>query len=138
MDSNRRLIRGQCFCGHVQFESNAAVLSAAHCHCESCQRASGAPYVTWVAFPVDSFTVTKGALVERHSSPGTSRGHCAECGTTMTYTSERFPDEIDVTATCLDQPGTIKPDKHIWIEDKQPWVILGDDLPTYNRWSQDS
>jgi hypothetical protein len=89
-----------------------------------------------VEFPIESFRVTKGKLLERQSSPGTLRGHCARCGTTMTYRSERFPGEIDVTATCLDKPGTIRPDRHIWIEDKQPWVIIDDDLPRYERWSQ--
>ncbi len=137
MRRKRLPISGQCFCGRVKFEARQAPSSACHCHCESCQRASGAPFVTWVAFPVAGFRITGGALVERLSSPGTTRGHCAQCGTTMTYRSERFPDEIDVAATCLDQPGAIKPDKHIWLEDKQPWVTLNDELPKYNRWSRD-
>ena len=101
----RTLIRGQCFCGHVQFEANHEPMSACHCHCESCQRASGAAFVTWVTFPVDNFSVTKGALVERQSSPGVRRGHCAQCGTTMSYWSNRLPDEIDIAAAALDALG---------------------------------
>ena len=114
----RALIRGQCFCGHIQIEANREPISACHCHCESCQRASGAPFVTWVTFPFDHFNVTKGALVERQSSPGVTRGHCGECGTTMTYYNEKQADEIDVAATCLDQPATIRPTKHLWVEDR--------------------
>ncbi len=90
MQQKRSPVRGQCFCGHVRFEANRGPSSACHCHCESCQRASGAPYVTWVTFPLESFTITRGALIERQSSPGTTRGHCAECGTTMTYRYERW------------------------------------------------
>ena len=128
-------IRGQCFCGHVQFEIRREALSACHCHCESCQRASGAPFVTWATFRVDDFELTKGTLTERLSSPGVTRGHCSECGTTMTYTSDRKPDEIDVTVTCMDQPAIFKPSAHIWIEDKQPWLDIGDELPQFERWS---
>jgi len=131
------LIRGQCFCGHVQIEAKSDPVSACHCHCESCQRASGAAFVTWVTFPVIRFSVTKGALIERQSSPGVTRGHCAECGTSMTYLNDDRPDEIDVAATCLDHPATIRPTAHIWIEDKQPWIEIGDGLPQYEKRSPD-
>ena len=126
-------LTGGCFCGAVRFELDLPSRFCTHCHCENCRRAHGAAFVTWVTFPVDSFSVTKGALIERQSSPGVTRGHCAECGTTMTYTNDRWPDDIDVTATCLDHPGTIKPDSHIWIEDKQPWIEIGDGLPQYEQ-----
>ena len=133
----RTPIRGQCYCGHVQIELKTEPTSACHCHCEDCQRASGAPYITWAAFEASDFEITNGSLVERTSSPGVTRGHCGQCGTTMTWTSEKEPDEIDVTVTCLDQPGTIRPSAHIFIEDKQPWVDIGDDLPQFPRWSPD-
>ena len=133
----RTPIRGQCFCGHVQIELRSEPSSACHCHCESCQRASGAAYVTWAAFSLADFEMTKGTLVERQSSPGVRRGHCGQCGTTMTYLSERAANEIDVAVACFDQPAIIRPSAHIWIEDKQPWVELNDDLPKFERWSSD-
>lgn len=128
---------GRCFCGHVQFTLSRAPTSACHCHCESCQRASGAPFVTWATFPSESFEITKGKLAERVSSPGVTRGHCAECGSAITYVRADDPGDIDITASCLDQPSRINPGAHIWIEDKQPWIEIGDDLPQYRQWSKD-
>ena len=128
-------IHGQCYCGHIQFELRAQPDSACHCHCEDCQRASGAAFMTWAAFPSTAFEITKGELVERQSSPGVTRGHCGQCGTAMTWASEKEPDEIDIAVTCIDQPGTIRPESHIFIEDKQPWVVIGDDLPQHDRWA---
>jgi len=122
---------GQCFCGHVQFTLSAEPRYACHCHCESCQRASGAAFVTWATFPIESFTITKGSLVEHRSSAGVRRGHCAECGTTIAYVNAHRPDDIDIAATCLDDPSVIVPRAHIWLEDKQPWLEIGDELPQH-------
>ncbi len=126
-------ITGQCFCGHVQFELTSSPTFACHCHCHSCQRASGAPYVTWVTFPTDSFRLRKGMLVEHRSSPGVTRGHCRECGSTITYLHDERSTDIDITATSFDDPSFIVPEAHIWLEDKQPWVQIDDDLPRYRQ-----
>ena len=77
---------GRCFCGQVRFELFAAPAFACHCHCESCRHAAGAPFVTWVSFDREAFALTSGTIAEYRSSPGVRRGHCAACGTTITYT----------------------------------------------------
>lgn len=126
-------ITGQCFCGHVQFELTSSPTFACHCHCESCQRASGAPFVTWVTFPSSSFHLRKGILAEHRSAPGVTRGHCSECGTSLTYAHADRPSDIDITATSFDDGSFVVPEAHIWLEDKQPWVEVNDQLPKYRK-----
>lgn len=126
--------KGQCFCGYVVFEMTEEPITACHCHCASCQRASGAALVTWVTFPASSFRLRKGVLAEHRSSPGVVRGHCADCGTSITYSRTGRPDEIDITATSLEAPDAITPAAHIWLEDKQPWLTIDDGLPQYKQW----
>ena len=53
---------GRCFCGQVRFELSGKPVFACHCHCESCRRAAGAPFVTWISFGRDEF-----ALMEPHA-----------------------------------------------------------------------
>lgn len=126
-------ITGQCFCGNVQFELTSAPTFACHCHCESCQRASGAAFVTWVTFPADAFRLRTGTLAELRSSPGVTRGHCAECGTTISYAHTDRADDIDITATAFDDASFVVPEAHIWLEDKQHWVEINDELRKYRR-----
>jgi hypothetical protein len=126
-------ISGHCFCGNVRIELSAWPSFACHCHCESCRRTSGAPFVTWATFPLSSFTVTQGALNEHLSSPGVTRGHCADCGTSMTYAHKGRADEIDVTAACFNNPSVVVPQAHIWLEDKLPWVEVNDELAKYRH-----
>ncbi|HEX5787661.1 MAG TPA: GFA family protein [Woeseiaceae bacterium] len=122
---------GACLCGKLRYTIAAAPSYACHCHCRSCQRAAGAPFVTWATFPAAAFAVTGGALAEFHSSRGVTRGHCAGCGTTLTYEHVGRPGEIDVTVASLAEPARITPRSHIWVDDKLPWLVLNDDLPQF-------
>lgn len=122
---------GRCFCGQVRFELSGRPGFACHCHCESCRRAAGAPFVTWATFSLDGFALTSGTIAEHRSSPGVRRGHCSDCGTTITYAWDKRPDEIDIAVSCLDDTAGINPAAHIWVEDKVPWLIINDDLPRY-------
>ena len=126
-------ITGQCFCGHVRFELTSAPRFACHCHCESCQRACGAAFVTWVTFPADAVRLLAGTLTEHRSSPGVTRRHCAQCGTSISYAHSARADEIDITATSFDDPSFVVPEAHIWLEDKQPWVEINDQLAKYRQ-----
>ena len=122
---------GRCFCGLVRFELTGNPGFACHCHCESCRRSAGAAFVTWVEFDLDGFALTSGAIAEHLSSPGVRRGHCAACGTTITYAQDKRPEEIDIAVSSLDDATGIEPEAHIWVEDKVPWLVINDDLPRY-------
>ncbi|NCF23193.1 MAG: GFA family protein [Gammaproteobacteria bacterium] len=122
---------GRCFCGQARFELTGEPAFACHCHCESCRRAAGAPFVTWVSFDYANLSLTSGTITEYRSSPGVRRGHCAICGTTITYWSDKRPGEIDIALASLDEATGIEPAAHIWVEDKVAWLVIDDGLPRY-------
>lgn len=134
-DRNGRLVtrryEGECLCGDVRFAIGAPPTYACHCHCRSCQRAAGAAFVTWATFPTAALAVATGAITKFRSSPGVLRGHCAKCGTTLTYEHVARPGEVDVTVASLAEPDGITPRSHIWVEDKVPWLVVNDDLPQF-------
>ena len=67
------------------------------------------------------------------SSPGVTRGLCSQCGTAISYENEKRPGEIDLTLNSLDEPGGPVLRAHIWTEDRQPWLVIGDDLPAFEK-----
>lgn len=127
------VLHGHCFCGDVAFEVKGTPSYACFCHCESCQRAAGGVYVPWATFDRRDFTVTAGTMALHNSSPGVTRGLCTTCGTSLTYENSAREGEIDITLTSFDDPLPFEPQAHIWVEDKQPWVTIADDLPQYQR-----
>jgi hypothetical protein len=125
------IFAGHCFCGGVKFQVTGPEKYACFCHCESCQRAAGAVYVPWATFDRETLVVTAGEIAEHHSSPGVTRGFCRECGTLLTYEHVDRDGDIDVTLTSFDDPSQFIPRAHIWVEDKLPWIEIGDDLPQF-------
>ncbi len=125
------IVAGGCFCGAVRFEVDGPEKFACFCHCHSCQHAAGAPVVAWATYQRDTFRITRGALRLYHSSPGVTRGTCSACGTAISYEHANRPGDIDLTLNSLDDPSGPVLKAHIWTEDKQSWLVLGDDLPVY-------
>ncbi|MFL6652178.1 MAG: GFA family protein [Sulfurifustaceae bacterium] len=125
---------GGCHCGNVRYRVSGDARDLCYCHCNSCRRTSGAPFVAWGTFPVALFALLSGRLHEYRSSAPVSRGFCGSCGTSLTYFNAKRPDEIDVTLASLDDPAALEPEFHIWTAERLPWVEIADGLPQFERW----
>ncbi len=126
-------VTGGCFCGAIRFEVEGPEKFACFCYCRSCQHAAGAPVVAWATYARDRFDIVQGSMRWHRSSPGVTRGICSGCGSCISYENDKRPGDIDISLCCLDEPDAIRPRAHIWTEDKQPWTVIGDDLPVYQR-----
>jgi len=127
-------MQGQCFCGAVRYEFDGPLWHATVCHCTICRRTSGAPSVAWVTVRRDRFRIVAGEPTTFRSSGHGTRSFCAVCGTSLTFSSELLPDEVDVTTASLDQPESVPPEDHTWVSSKLGWVRLSDELPQFDEW----
>lgn len=125
---------GGCICGQVRYRASGQVTNLSFCHCTSCRRAVGATMVPWGTFASASFSIVRGQLAQFSSSPGVTRGFCAACGSSLTYQRSDRSNEIDVTLSSLDDPSTLVPEVHIWVEDKLPWLVIADGRPQFAGW----
>jgi hypothetical protein len=127
--------QGGCLCGAVRYRFHGAPDWSAHCHCRSCQKATGAAFTTWVGVKKGSFDIIKGQLAVCNSSPGVERSFCGRCGTSLTYVAEqRWPGQISILAPTLDDPGIAVPTAHVYVQDRLPWVKLADGLPAHEEY----
>lgn len=101
--------QGGCLCGAVRYTLRSAPDWSAHCHCRSCQKATGAGFATWVGVKEENFEVSHGRLAICVSSPGVQRGFCDRCGSSLTYVGDRWPGQVSVLAATLDEPGIATP-----------------------------
>ena len=85
-------VHGRCLCEGVKFEIDAEPMMMGTCHCTRCQRRSGGPGITGIAYPPDSVTYTQGEdLVTVYEvEPGSQRRFCSRCGTPMPGAAEKF------------------------------------------------
>jgi len=126
-------IEGGCLCGAVRYRAYGPAYGITHCHCKTCRRASGAPFVTWAGFDTDKITFTKIEPAAYASSPNVTRTFCDKCGTALTYQRADMPGSIDVTLGSMDEPEMLTPEDHTWTESCLSWIVLDDQLPKYPR-----
>jgi hypothetical protein len=119
-------LTGGCLCGALRYRAEGPPKWAAHCHCASCRRATGAPMTTYAGFERERFTWLAGRPARFHSSPGVTRTFCGRCGSSLTYEGERWPGEVHVLAATLDHPERITPKGHAFVEERLPWLHLAD------------
>jgi hypothetical protein len=124
-------VAGSCHCGAVKFTLRFPTKFFAHCHCDDCRRAHGAPVVSWVGIPEDQFVIEQGTddLVRYDSSAAAWRQFCRHCGTTLTFAGDRWPGEIHIAAANLEGPVDREPQAHVYFDRSPDWFEVGDELP---------
>lgn len=120
---------GHCLCGAVSFVCDAAPLWQAHCHCESCRRATASGFTSFFGIADGHWRWTGALPAAFASSPGVWRDFCATCGTQMAYRSTRFPGERHFYAATLDDPAAYAATGHVHTGEQMPWIQLSDGLP---------
>lgn len=124
---------GGCLCGAIRYRASGKASNITHCHCHTCRRASGAPFVTWAGFDVDQFVFTQGQPTAYASSRNVVRTFCNQCGSSLTYQRLDLPTSLDVTLGSLDEPEALNPEDHTWTEHQLSWIALANSLPKYPR-----
>ena len=101
------------------------------CHCIDCRRSAGAPYVQWGSVPRKDLVLTKG---EPRKVPYANRirSFAACCGTHLFFEDSKDSDTIDFTIASLDDPAPFAPQKTIFLEDKLPWVVIDESIPSFH------
>src|SRR5919109_3315766 len=117
MKATPAVATGGCYCGKIRFAVKGEPRVCANCHCENCRRAVGAQAVAWVIVKSSDFEWQIGKPHRYKTDTGAFRTFCDSCGTSLTYETERRPDEIDITTASLDHPENFPPTKDVYPEE---------------------
>jgi hypothetical protein len=101
-----------------------------------CRRAAGAPAVAWFSVRRSGLRFA-GVPADYESSPGVRRQFCPRCGTQLTFSDTRSPNEIDITTASLDDPEQLPPEDHTFSQNRLHWMHLDEQLPRYLRTRSD-
>jgi hypothetical protein len=125
------MAEGGCLCGAVRYRVEGPPRHPGYCHCRMCQRAVGAPVVTWGTWPAERFAWLRGEPKTFMSSAKGERLFCPSCGTSLTFVDTGDRTLVDVTLASLDDPAAFPPEGHFWTMSRVCWLQLGDELPRY-------
>lgn len=138
---------GRCLCGEVTYEVSAPPIHTTICHCKMCQRSTGSAYLLEPIFYVGDFSVTAGETkVYTHISDLSALAlyvnFCANCGTKLFQTFERFPEALGVFGGTFDDPNWFarNPEntRHIFVDSAIKGDILPADYMLYRQHTADA
>jgi hypothetical protein len=121
----------------VRFVAEGEPRWVAHCHCESCRRATSAPIATYAGFAAAKVEWSGEAPAEFGSSPGVVRRFCRRCGSPMSFADDNWPGEIHVFVASFEDPAGFAPTLHVHAGEQLPWIHLADGLPRYALTARD-
>jgi hypothetical protein len=126
------MLRSSCLCGGIVWEFNAEILFFSHCHCSMCRKSHGVGYASYAGVAGEGFRFASGEeLIGRYeSSPGAIRCFCSRCGSKVPTAPAE--EQIFLPAGNFDGDPGARPEQHIFVGSKAPWVTIHDDLPQYD------
>ena len=124
-------LRGRCLCGEVEYELCGRLSVMGHCHCLRCRRFGGTSYHTWIEVHPRNFRLLRGTelLFSFFEEGFTERFFCRQCSSGVYGDSGGF---IYIDAGTLDGDPGIRPQVHIYVASKAPWVEITDELPRFD------
>jgi hypothetical protein len=125
---------GGCRCGALRYEITQTPQLVYVCHCTDCQRITTSAFSMSLVLPVESFHLLAGVpqMVQRVSKSGyaqTSR-ICPKCGLRV-CSGPNDSSVRNVKAGTLDDTSWLRPTVHFWTRSKQPWVMLPEDVESF-------
>ena len=131
------MIHGGCRCGATRYTLAVAAMPPVYCcHCLDCQSWSGSAFSEQAVVPEAAIAVGGAVVDYTFQSPSGSTSHqrlCGTCHARIYNTNTARPGIAVVRAGTLDASDTLTPRTHIWVKRKQPWVVIADDVPTFDE-----
>lgn len=120
-----------CTCGQLTLSAEGEPRRVSVCHCLNCQRRSGSAFAVQARF-AKANVVIRGVSKEyalTGDEGGIARFHfCPECGATVYYRADAFPDEVAVPVGAFADPDFPSPTMSNYGERKHRWVRLDDGI----------
>ena len=127
--------KGGCLCGGFRFTYTGKMFQLNSCHCNKCQKATGAAFYTLFVIPRSCVTITEAATDTFYeSSEGARRHFCNKCGASIYDEVTALPDTIIISVSTLDEFPETNMEAEMFVNYKTPWHTLYKGVPNYGEW----
>lgn len=117
--------RAACACGRLAIDCRGEPVRVSICHCQACQRRTGAPFGWQVRFPQARVTPSGEAThFQRTAESGRTIDFrfCPICGSTVWWTMARDPGLVVVAGGAFADPTIPPPTVEVYAERQHAWT----------------
>jgi hypothetical protein len=128
---------GHCLCGTISYQFEGEPAAVVLCHCDDCQRHSGAAFSVNVIVPRSALEIEGSPRV--YATTGTENGNarerlfCGDCGSPMFTMLAEQPEIAIIKAGTLDDRSGFAPTAEIWCQRAHEWVDTSQDRARFER-----
>ena len=130
-------LTGGCLCQAVRYQIHGVCRDVINCHCENCRRTHG-HYAAYLSTEKKSLDIKAGDTLHWYDDqgPGTRRGFCRDCGSSLFWDRGSNSHQISVSAGTLDDSDELKTIGHVFVSEAGRYYRIDDDLPRYDKGNQ--
>jgi len=121
-----------CSCGQLRLTCEGEPVRISICHCLECQKRTGSVFAAQARFARDGVTIEgRASRWSRRGDSGGSAtfGFCPDCGSTVYWEPDAFPDFVIVATGAFADPAFPPPTVSVYEERQHPWVPAIGELP---------
>ena len=122
-------MEGGCHCGNIRFKTTNDPFWVGACYCIDCRKVSGSPYTVFAGYKRDEIEMQGAKPKDYSSSENVLRSFCGVCSSPFAYRYKNTSDKLFIPVGIFDHPESFEIQKHIWVSQKLPWVIIHDAKP---------
>jgi len=129
--------QGACLCGAMRYRVRGEPMRAYVCHCTFCQRRTGGAFavIAWFDEPNFELTGDRVATHEHRSDESNNLlriSFCNRCGTNFLMEEpEKYPRVRAIMCGTLDNPNSIRIDRHVWARSALNWVTFPENTTVF-------
>lgn len=127
-------LTGSCLCGAVVIQVPDEFEYMGNCHCSECRKFTGSDYSSVGGISSAKYQLVQGqeTLATYQKSEETELAFCQCCGSSL-FSRKLKTDKHNIRLGILDSVPTHKPNFHIFVGSKAPWLEIGDGLTQFEQ-----
>jgi hypothetical protein len=126
-----------CHCGQLKLRLSGEPQLVSSCHCQACQRRTGALFGSTSFWRKDQISALDGEhrTFRRRADSGNFLvfHFCPTCGANVFWESERQPELVSVAVGCFADPHFPAPVRTVWTESKHDWLAFPTAIPHHPK-----
>ena len=127
---------GGCMCGGVRYEVPREMKTAAKCHCQMCQKSTGASAMTAAVYATEDVKLTGETKSFTYTSDGgrpVTNRFCPNCGSSVVMLTPALAGLTLIRAGTLDDSTGLDPQFVVYNKRRPAWDADNPDIPHHHE-----
>ena len=134
---------GHCLCGNVRYSVLGDPIIVAHCHCDDCQRLTGAGHSTGAMYSESQLALegrTSEFKLTSEAGNEVTRVFCPLCGSPILGKNTGMGGFVTISLGTMDDSNGLEPGVVVFSRNRKSWDVMDDAVASFDgqpEWSPD-